>query len=147
MMAEVLQNKKRPVRKAERPVDEGPPEGTVDTPEEVVVIPKREARYTPGLALDTNADIIVFKHSSGYDAKYEHLGECEQCGVRVFECITAPIRADELIGRQLVVYVKTSQNGPPALYCQAHDPTAKFRRVVVQGEYPSGDLWKPGSNF
>jgi len=60
------------------------------------------------------------------DAVYELAGLCAGCGVEVFQCITHPVRMDEVVGLQLACFVPSGKN-VAVVYCQKCDPTKEQR--------------------
>ena len=108
--------------------------------EEVVVEPVKEVKAVK------DKDILEFANG----AKYKVAGVCLQCGNKVYQCKTHPLRDEALDARWAAVYVPgASMMGggvkeEPQLYCQAHDPTRSMRREGMRpGDIMSGDVWSP----
>lgn len=102
------------------------------------------------MPVDLSKDELSIKVNDGAPAKYEFVGVCQQpgCGARLFRCTSHPLRADELLGPHLAVFVPGGTNEPAQLYCQRHDPNAAMKQVFIPTDefgrpLTPGDLYVP----
>jgi len=62
---------------------------------------------------------MVFKASvDGMDKELPYPGTCMICGMKLYHCMSHPIRADERVGATLAAFEHSAMNQPPAAYCQ-----------------------------
>lgn len=79
-------------------------------------------------------------------AVYEEVGNCNECGTKVYRWVDNGHKAHEAMANSLVVYVAYSSKEPPGLFCQQHDPNKQHRAnspILTPGMPKAGDTWRP----
>ena len=82
-------------------------------------------------------------------SKYELVGRCAVCGMKLWICITKPNIDLGITRTESPVYVNNGrtlgEEGEKTVYCKKHDPYAhlKVKRGLRPGEELPGDLWTP----